>query len=95
MLDSTEIATRVRQSLIRALSLELEEEELRYVERLDEALAIDSLAILQFVVELEREFGIVIDPESLSLPVFLNQGRLVELIMTRLGSPAEPGRSGV
>ncbi len=93
MPDAAEVAVRVRTALIRALSLDLREEELRYVERLDEAVAVDSLAILQFVVELEREFGITIESESLALPVLLDQQRLVEMIVTRLGSPPGMRRS--
>lgn len=83
MIDESEIASRIRKVLIDALSLNLEEEDLRYSEKLDELVGLDSLAVLEFVTALEKEFGITIEPEQLELEVLRDPNKLAAYIAAR------------
>lgn len=65
--DTAAIAREIRQVMVEALGLRLEEHELSGVSRLTEAVAIDSVAALQFVVALERRFGIRMEEQWLDL----------------------------
>jgi acyl carrier protein len=97
MIDESEIASRIRKVLIDALSLNLEEEDLRYSEKLDELVGLDSLAVLEFVTALEKEFGITIEPEQLELEVLRDPNKLAAYIAARTGPGSEqvPRTSGV
>jgi acyl carrier protein len=93
MIDEGGIASRIRKVLIDALSLNLEEEDLRYSKKLDELVGLDSLAVLEFVAALEKEFGITIEPEQLELEVLRDLERLAAYIAARMGLGSEQGPS--
>ena len=50
-----------------SLGLNLSEADLDYERKLDEYVGLDSLAVLEFITALEKEFGITIEPELLHL----------------------------
>ena len=58
---------RVRQVLNDALELNVPEEELVQAERLDDLFGVDSLAIIEFVTALEKEFQLRLDAEEITL----------------------------
>lgn len=76
MAVNEDIARRIRATLVRALSAEIDEEELARSDRLDDVIAIDSIAGLEFVVALEAEFGITIDADHLELEFLGDVDRL-------------------
>lgn len=89
MIDQYGIASRIRRVLIDALSLNLEEKDLRFSQKLDELAGLDSLAVLEFVTALEKEFGITIEPEQLQLEVLRDPERLAAYIAARMGPGSE------
>jgi acyl carrier protein len=58
---------RIRRVFVRSLHLNLSEGDLDYESKLDEFVGLDSLAVLEFVTALEKEFGITMEPELLRL----------------------------
>ena len=87
MADQQEIAGRIHKVLIQSLSLELREEDLGYSDKLDDLVALDSMAILEFVVGLEKEFGITIEPEQLELAILKDLPKLAGYIAGRIVRP--------
>jgi len=63
----TDTARRIRRVFVESLGLNLSEADLDYERKLDEYAGLDSLAILEFITALEKEFGITIEPELLRL----------------------------
>jgi acyl carrier protein len=64
---SSNTPDRIRRVFVRSLHLNLSEGDLEYEQRLDEMVGLDSLAVIEFVTALEKEFGITIEPELLRL----------------------------
>ena len=58
---------RIKSVFVSSLHLNLSEADLDYQQRLDELVGLDSLAVIEFVTALEKEFGITIEPELLRL----------------------------
>ena len=58
---------RIRRVFIKSLHLNLGEGDLDYERKLDESVGMDSLATIEFVAALEKEFGFTIEPEMLRL----------------------------
>jgi acyl carrier protein len=85
MTNRQETDRRIRKVLIESLSLGLREEDLPYSDTLDEWVALDSMAALQFVIGLEKEFGVVIEPEQLELALLKDLPRLRDYIARRTG----------
>lgn len=79
-----EVARRVREVLIRSLSLNLTEADLRYSETVDQVAGLDSLAVLEFVTALEKEFGITIPAERLNLETLRDLHGLAAYLASRL-----------
>ena len=84
MQGMSETEKRIRHVLNTSLSLELSEEELIQAVNLDELFGVDSLAILEFVTALEKEFGIRLDPEHLEMDLLKNLPRLSSYVESRL-----------
>lgn len=60
-------ARRICDVFVNSLNLQFSASDLDYTRTLDQYAGLDSLAILEFVSALEREFGITIEPELLRL----------------------------
>ena len=84
MSDQDEITHRIRNVLIRSLSLGLREEDVPHNDRLDEIAALDSMAVLEFAIGLEKEFGITIEPEQLQLAFLRDLPQLRDHIAGRI-----------
>jgi acyl carrier protein len=67
---------RIRRVFIESLRLNVSEEDLPYEHKLDEAAGLDSIAVLEFVAALEKEFGIEIEPEFLEIDFVRDLPRL-------------------
>jgi acyl carrier protein len=60
---------RIRRVFIESLHVNLREEDFSYETKLDEAAGMDSVAVLEFVAAIEKEFGITFEPEMLTIKV--------------------------
>ena len=81
--SSSEIRERIRRVFIESLRLNLRENELSYEDKLDEVAGMDSIAVLEFVTSLEKEFDISFEPEMLTIDVVGDLNRLVDYVRLR------------
>ncbi len=58
---------RIRRVFIESLHINLDERDFSYDSKLDESVGLDSVAVLDFVTALEKEFGITFEPEMLTI----------------------------
>jgi acyl carrier protein len=65
--SSRDTMDRIRRVFIDSLHLNLREEDFSYEGKLDEAVGLDSVAALEFVTAIEKEFGITFEPEKLTI----------------------------
>ena len=90
--SSLDTMDRIRLVFIESLHLNLREEDLPYEQKLDEAVGLDSIAVLEFVAALEKEFCIELEPEFLEIDFLKDLPRLAshieDLIGPRPGSRA-------
>ena len=68
---------------VESLGLNLSEAELDYERKLDEYAGLDSLAVLEFITAIEKEFGITIEPELLRLDFVSDLGELAAYVELR------------
>lgn len=64
---SRDTIERIRRVFVDSLHLNLREEDFSYEAKLDESVGLDSVAVLEFVIALEKEFGITFEPEMLTI----------------------------
>jgi acyl carrier protein len=77
------ILQKLRQLAMRSLRLELSEDELAVMSRLDEYAGVDSLAVLIFVNAVEKEFGVKLDPDALSRETIANLPSLARFLESK------------
>ena len=82
-LRSSEVRDRIRRVFIESLQLNIRENELSYADKLDEVAGLDSIAVLEFVTALEKEFDISFEPEMLTIDVVGDLNRLVDYVLLR------------
>ena len=75
---------RIRRVFIDSLHLNLREEDLSYEDKLDEAVGLDSVAVLDFIAALEIEFGIAFEPEMLTIDVVRDLKQLTAYVDERV-----------
>ena len=85
--DRSALADRIRRVFVRSLSLDLDPAALPPSPDLTSLAGFDSLAILEFVAGLEKEFGIEIENERLTMDFLGNLDGLVDYLVERLGNP--------
>lgn len=68
-LRSGETLDRIRRVFIESLHLNLQAGDLAGGDKLNEAAGLDSVAVLEFVAALEKEFEITLEPEMLTIEV--------------------------
>ena len=84
-----DISLRVKQTIVRALQLDVEPELLPDDEALfGDGLGIDSIATLEIIFAIEAEFGIVVDDDDLRVELFASVRSLVDYVEARLAEPA-------
>jgi acyl carrier protein len=87
---SPDTVNRIRRVFIEALRLNIHPADLPYADTLDEAAGLDSVAILEFVLALEAEFHVAIEPQFLQFDFLRDLSRLASYIEARMIG----GRSG-
>lgn len=75
---------RVRRVFIESLRLNIGEQDLPYEQKLDEVAGLDSIAVIEFVAALEKEFSFEIEPEHLELGFVRDLPQLASYIEQRL-----------
>lgn len=66
MIAEESVKNRIRRTLIGSLELDLKENEIADGVNFDEMFGLDSIAAIEFVIALEKEFEITIEPERLT-----------------------------
>ncbi len=70
------LKNRIKKILINALELNLKESEIKDGNNLDELFGLDSLAVIEFVLALEKEFEVKIETASLDINIIKDLNRL-------------------
>jgi acyl carrier protein len=78
------IMERIRKVFVASLHLNVSEEELPYEQMLEEAAILDSIAVLEFVTAVEREFGVSIQPEFIEFGFLRDLAGLASYIEDRI-----------
>jgi acyl carrier protein len=81
---------RIRRVFIESLNLNLREEDFSYETKLDEAVGLDSVAVLEFVTALEKEFEITFEPEMLTIVLVRDQKELTAYVDRRIAQCRHP-----
>lgn len=85
-----DVTQRIIDVMIRELELSLKPEEIRNVNRLDEVFGMDSIAMTELIIGIEKEFAISIPAEDLSAEIFSDLRTLTEYVQMRLLQEAAP-----
>jgi acyl carrier protein len=80
---SRDTMDRIRRVFIQSLQLNLSEEDFSYEANLDESVGLDSVAVLDFVAALEKEFGVEFEPEMLTIESVRNLKELAAYLDER------------
>ena len=64
-----ETLDRIRRVFVESLHINVNRDELAYEGKLDEAAGLDSVAVLEFIAALEKEFDITLEPEMLTIDI--------------------------
>ena len=78
-----ETMDRIRRVFVESLQLNVRAEDLPYEQKLDEVVGLDSLAVLEFVTSVEKEFGVTIEPEWLRIDFLRDLPQLAAYIQDR------------
>jgi acyl carrier protein len=81
---------RIRRVFVSSLRLNLSETDLDDAQRLDELVGLDSLATIEFVTALEREFGITFEPELLQMDFVKSLPQLSAYVEGRVAQTQRP-----
>ncbi len=80
------IRDRIRKVLAHKLELQIESEAFTAIGRLDEIFGMDSIAVIEFVIGLEQEFGITIPPENLDIEILKDVNKLEAYLRGKLNN---------
>lgn len=80
-----DIRKRIIKVLINRLELPLQEDDFREMKSLDRLFGMDSIALIEFVIGIEHEFGIVIEPDSLNIETLRDIDTLTAHIVDIVG----------
>jgi acyl carrier protein len=76
MTSEESLKNRIRRILIDSLELKLQADEIADSTNFDDVFGLDSVAVIEFVIALEKEFEITIAPEYLDSKNLKNLDRL-------------------
>lgn len=85
MPDASPTLARIARVLHDALGANVPEQDLETITRLDQLVALDSIALLQLVLGLEREFDIRLDPEHAKYHFLVEVAGLVQYLDRKAG----------
>ena len=75
---------RIWRVFVESLNLNLTEEDFSYEAKLDESVGLDSVAVLDFVTALEKEFKITFEPEMLTIDLVRDLKELAAYVDERV-----------
>jgi len=81
---------RIKRVFIESLHLNLRPEDLAYQDKLDQAAGLDSVAVLEFIAALEKEFNLTLEPEMLTFDVVRDLEQLAAYIDERSAQSPPP-----
>ncbi len=79
-----DIKDRIVEVMIRDLELTLNPDEIHNTGRLDDLFGMDSIAITELIIGIEKEFNIKIPAEDLTVEIFQDFETLTEYVKKRL-----------
>ena len=68
---------RIKRVIIRDLQLNLSEDTIRTIKKLDDLFGMDSVAVIELIIGLEKEFNIAIQEEHLDYQMWNQQNKRV------------------
>lgn len=89
-----DVKDRIVEVMIRDLELTLKPDEIRNTSRLDDLFGMDSIAITELIIGIEKEFNIKIPAEDLSVEIFQDLETLTEYVKKRLHDETTMHREG-
>ena len=75
---------RIRKVFVESLQLNLRDDQVPFEQMLEEVAILDSIALLEFVTAVEKEFGIKIEPELLDFDFLRDLPGLASYIEHRI-----------
>jgi acyl carrier protein len=85
---SRETVARIRTVFAASLQWDRGGEGLTYEEMLDEAASLDSIAVLEFLTAVEKEFGVELEPAVLEFEFLRDIAALAAYVEDRISSPS-------
>jgi acyl carrier protein len=87
---SATLNTEIKQAIVRSLRLPMQPEEIGDAAPLfgPDGLGLDSVDVLELVLELERSFGVTIEDQDTGMQVLRSVESIAEFIRKRPGGPA-------
>jgi acyl carrier protein len=89
LMASPETMARLKRVFVESLHSDVRDDELPYEQMLEEAAVLDSVAVLEFVTAVEKEFGITLETELLEFDFLRDLSVLALYIEQRM--EAHPG----
>ena len=86
LIGSRDTMERIRKVLVESLPLDVRGEGVPYEQMLEEVAILDSIAILEFVAAVEKEFGIRMEPENLDFDFLRDLSVLASYIEQRIAA---------
>jgi acyl carrier protein len=80
---------RIRAVFANSLRLNSRDEELAYEQILDEATSLDSIAVVEFLAAVEKEFGVELEPAVIEFEFLRDVAALASYIEDRLRRPSK------
>lgn len=83
---SLDTMARIRRVFVESLQLNLRDDQVPYDQMLEEVASLDSIALLEFVTAVEKEFAIKMEPELLDFDFLRDLQGLASYIEHRIES---------
>lgn len=84
---SSDTLDRIQRVFVESISVSAGHENLRYEQKLEEAASLDSIAVLEFMTAVEKEFGIAMEPAYLDFEFLRDLPALASYIEDRMRRP--------
>jgi len=81
---SRDAMARIRRVFVESLHLNVRDDQVEYQQMLEEVASLDSIALLEFVTAVEKEFGIKMEPELLDFDFLRDLPALASYIEQRV-----------
>jgi acyl carrier protein len=84
---SSDTLDRIQRVFAESISVSAGHENLRYEQKLEEAASLDSIAVLEFLTAVEKEFGIAMEPAFLDFDFLRDLPALASYVESRMRRP--------